>query len=147
MNKVLFHNRPHEYRAWFCDEMHEDIVLVTYDFNANGQGFGCPLNAGIADFMDHDDGPDAPMILMEFTGMPDEDGTKIFEADFVKTLRSHGYGWLPKGTIAMVIWDKKELCYRLQWPGGQHRLTVNKRLRVVGNYFNNPELRKHAECN
>ena len=136
---MTFHNRPHEYRAWFLDEMHDDIIIFEPQHTVYNKAPGCPLNAGIADFVDHND-PGTPMYLMEFTGMPDKKGVKIFEADYVKTLRSYGYGWLPKGTIALVVWDDKELCYRLQWGGGRHRLTVNKHVEVVGDYFRNPEM-------
>jgi len=73
----------------------------------------------------------------QYTGVKDKNGVEIYEGDIVKLCRSYGYGWLSKGTVAQVKWDNNELCYFLF---NNFRLTKNKKVEIIGNIYENPEL-------
>lgn len=87
-----------------------------------------------------------PLIWERSTGLTDKNGVEIYEGDIIKTARSYGYGFLPRGAVATVVFDKKELCYKLK-SRGEFRLTANKVVEVIGNIHENPELLKGEENN
>lgn len=74
------------------------------------------------------------LILIRGTGKLDKDGNEIFDRDIVKTLTSHNFGHLPKGSELKVMWDGNELCYFLQNKKGnsKYRLTENKKIERLG---------------
>ena len=47
--------REIKFRGWFAGTMHDEIVLVDYQYCKVDKGLGCPLNQGIKDFLSHDD--------------------------------------------------------------------------------------------
>lgn len=77
--------------------------------------------------------------IEQYTGLKDKNGKEIYENDIVKITRSYGYGFLPKGAKAKIVFDEKELCYKLQGQG-EFRLTSKKEVEIIGNAHENPEL-------
>ncbi len=133
--KTSFQNRPHEYRAWFCGKMYYEIVIVDYEHNVVQKDCGCPLNAGLADFMAHDD-LDTPQLLMEFIGGYDKSGQKIFEADVIKDTENGGYG--------VVVWDNERAGFKVDarqgWNHPIHGLGALKDWEVLGNIVEEPDI-------
>lgn len=82
--------------------------------------------------------------ISQDTGLKDKNGKHIYIGDIVKICRSYGYGFLPKGSISVVVFDPKELCVRLS-NNGQYRLTANKVVEIIGNIWENPELIEEIE--
>lgn len=89
-------------------------------------------------FYEEDESPEK-YIFSQDTGLKDKNGKSIYTGDIVKVCRSYGYGFLPKGSVGVALFDPKELCIKIS-NNGQYRLTANKKVEVVGSIWENPEL-------
>lgn len=83
--------------------------------------------------------PESEYIIEQYTGLKDKNGEEIYEGDIIRICRSYGYGFLPKGAVAVVFYDENECCYKLE-KQGEFRLTSKKMVEVIGNIHENPEL-------
>ena len=128
--------REYRFRAW-------DNVLkfMLYGDNIeNDDDYHCVLSYGKLIIAYQNKGSDwNELEVMQYTGLKDKNGKGIYEGDIVRICRKYGYGFLPKGSVAIVKWDNKELCYKL-YKTGEYRLTENKIVEVIGNIYENPEL-------
>ena len=79
------------------------------------------------------------------TGLKDQEGKEIFEGDVIVTTVLHQS--VPKGTTMVIVWDDTELCFFAEYI--QHlnqkwyrrlRVTSNKKFKIIGNIYENPEL-------
>ena len=131
--------REIKFRAWFNGEMHDEIILVDHQYCIVEKGLGCPLNAGIKDFLAHDD-PDTPMILMQFTGLLDKNGVEIYEGDICKQTRFYRQERLVVTCDEAHDWHVKDVLKEgpLAWFG-----MIDNALsgcEVIGNIHEHPEL-------
>lgn len=78
-------------------------------------------------------------VIEQYTGLKDKNGKEIYGGDIIRICRSYGYGFLPKGAVAVVSYDENECCYKLK-KQGEFRLTSKKMVEVIGNIHENPEL-------
>jgi uncharacterized phage protein (TIGR01671 family) len=74
---------------------------------------------------------DENLVLMQYTGLKDKNGTPIFEGDLVKR---HKY-W--KGTHVIVSWEEKNAGF---WPFCKANSYADKHYEVIGDIYSNPEL-------
>lgn len=76
-------------------------------------------------------------IIMQYTGLKDENGKKIYEGDIVKTTftRKDLYNDL----LSVVTWSQELLCFTIN---NVSFVFGNYHLEVIGNIYENPELLK-----
>lgn len=112
--------RPIEFRAW--DKVDNKMRRVAGIYFSQGRGQVTMEGLKSRRFTN--------VILMQYTGLMDKNGTKIFEGDILDT---HRYG------IMEVEWDEYG-----QWsPFGRDDHAIDgEDCRVIGNIYENPELLK-----
>lgn len=116
-----------EFRAWDIDKQE---YITWFEI-------GCE---GCVTTQEPNCSPDYPNVILEqYTGLKDKNGKEIYEGDIIRICRSYGYGFLPKGAVAVVFYDENECCYKLK-KQGKFRLTSKKIVEVIGNIHENPEL-------
>lgn len=100
--------------------------------------------------------------LMQFTGLHDKNGKEIYEGDIVEFKKKSGFG-TDKGDKKVIVWDTVHLCFIMVWLqyfqtdveyrngnpitktiGGYtyDKVTDSKKVEVIGNIYENPELLK-----
>ena len=119
-------NRPIEFRCFAFGKMYfaKDCFALSPDgeyWQFADQGYFCN-NSTVQEF-----------ILMQFTGLLDKKGVKIFENDIVKTKTCLGEG------ISQIIWDNNSCCFTSK-NLGSHIMDKETEFEVLGNVFQNLEL-------
>ena len=125
--------RPIEFRAWLKDEK-KMIDVKAVDFDENGDVFSVNYPEGKSYC-----GYDRDNIeLMQYTGLKDKNGTKIFEGDIIQVENSN-FGFLDESNC-LVKWEN---CgYRITDYECEDFLSnfKNGKCEVIGNIYENPEL-------
>jgi len=87
--------------------------------------------------------------LMQFTGLKDKNGKEIFEGDVLKI---HDVKGITADFICEVCWSEKELSWSfkegLLWKRPTESMwawILDKKLEIIGNKFENPELFKEED--
>ena len=131
--------REIEFIAWFCGEMHDDIVIVDLKFYEVEGGLGCPLNTGIQDFISHDD-PDAPMKLLQYIGCKDKNGAKGYDGNII----NH-----PTWGIGVIEWGDLRCGWVINYQKENSHLhnifvdiTVSE---IIGHILTHPELMEEPD--
>ena len=74
--------------------------------------------------------------LMQYTGLKDKNGKEIYEGDIVKNYI---------GQVGTIIWVKKTCGFEIDMKCiGRHG--IQKRLEIIGNIYENPELIKETNA-
>lgn len=136
-------NRPIEYRAfdlknkkWLHEEL-EDVALNEDEFKGlmycDMEGLAvlhdgtiCLLDeCGKYEYLDPE-----RFILVQFIGLTDKNGKKIFEGDIVNDYLS----------IGKVVWSKQYAAFRVDYGSYSDDMFDIASVKVIGNIFENPEL-------
>lgn len=127
--------REIEYRAWLKGER-KMVEVKTIHFGTRKIMYG--YSAGVQNYGNASCGFDGCEI-MQFTGLKDESGVKIYEGDIVKMLNIDEYPMQIKWSeewarfIFYNLVDKKEMNL------------FTEQCEVIGNIYDNPELIKESE--
>lgn len=130
--------RDIKFRAWDkkYEEMINDIhISPEYDWLVLSD------NDALAERDNRDRGKNQEYVLMQYTGLEDENGVEIYEGDVIKIINDVSAGryrvsYWGKEAAFMIIDDFKPKSMRLGiW------FNTNK-IEVIGNIYENPELLK-----
>ena len=124
--------RPIEFRTWDGETMRQlDKMYV----GAGQIGFSDDYYVDLND-NDHED-----VVLMQFTGLLDKNGTKIFEGDYA--ISDHKlYGEYEQGVVEFTHTGQYVLAQG-SFKTSIHDLVFNDwKLEVIGNIYQSPELLK-----
>ena len=85
------------------------------------------------------------MILMQYTGLHDENGKEIYEGDVVKITNKNSKVIPIKPLIAQIVWSEEYLAYILITTSVKDAFEnlgdyIDYDIEVIGNVFDNPEL-------
>lgn len=119
--------RPIEFRAWLKDEKKIiDVKAIDFDENGDVLSVNYPEGKSYSGY-DKDN-----IELMQYTGLKDKNGVKIFEGDIAKNVLNND--------IYEVIFTMGgfELLLNNIYAYPFHLITDN--LEVIGNIYENPEL-------
>lgn len=132
-------SRPLKYKAWDGKEMHEEFVIVDYKFCIEGNGSGCPINAGLRDMSEKSEN----WQVLELSGETDDNGNELFEGDVFDNSAAKWAVVFNRGCFCGRIIQGKELNPRaFLYPDpkiSQIALRAIKGKTKIGNIFQNPE--------
>ena len=114
-------SREIEFRAW-CKKQKEMTKVIVLSFNNKG----IIIPNGQVELFEN-------IELMQYTGLKDKNGVKIFEGDIVK---------LGEEEICFIEWDEYDCSYRIKNKEVDDILAGfrPKDFEVIGNIYKNPEL-------
>ena len=126
--------REIKFRAWYKEgkEMFLPPNIMLFEGLYNGIDWGEGINSMV--------GP-AKYILMQFTGLKDENGKEIYEGDILRLLET-----VPSDDPAYPYYcDTMEVCYcephcRFGLTDGGAILDIPSNVEVIGNIYENPDL-------
>lgn len=77
--------------------------------------------------------------LMQYTGLDDKDGLRIFEKDIVKIEVDDGFDYID--SVGFVDWYEREREYAIFLKGEPwRRLSIEDEIEVIGNIYQNNDL-------
>lgn len=80
-------------------------------------------------------GPD--WVVMQYTGIKDMDGREIYEDDICRVWATYDYDRpVPTKQIKSIRWNQTRACFNIY---------QGKRLEIIGNIYENPELTHNTE--
>ena len=133
MREYLFRAWSRQHKCMFYSDEH-DVLFYSFggyslgEFSENEGGYKVVVN-------------DAHSVLMQYTGIKDKSGKKIYDGDVVKC----DYPKNHPDITSEVVWEKSGwflVSQYHQWEGqhDSYRLFDGAQFKVIGNRFENPEL-------
>ncbi len=131
--------RAIEFRAYDAHRkkmVYRNLFDMNWYYTPNNDEHGCHLAYSIQQRDRH------TLKVMQFTGLLDRNGVKIFESDILK--------W-PNGDIGIIEYDLCLCAFRCRSPGYGYNMSIGLNIGdkggaiVSGNIFQNPELLEQKE--
>lgn len=112
--------REIRFRAWHKDYKVMEEVDLNYWYNFNNNLY----------------------ILMQYTGLEDENEVEIFEGDIVKETKVYDYSDDVDVNIYQIIWNENITGFTAEGKNGSNTIHQNNMgvCEVIGNIYENPEL-------
>ena len=125
-------NRSIKFRAWSLEKKE----FIKDEFLLTDSVAGIMEIVGVTYKNDPDD-MDDEVELSQFTGLHDKNGRQIFEGDILKG---------PYTNPLTVVYENGAFCFHNDLQSGNDRLHQMrvKKLEIIGNIYENPELVTHA---
>lgn len=124
--------REIKFRCW-DKENKEMLEVQELDYADSYDGQPMVRTTMYNDYFDTED-----MILMQYVGLKDKNGTEIYEGDVVELKAENGCC----NMLGKIIYDNYDLAFELiDEEGNQEALWyAEQELEVIGNIYKNPEL-------
>lgn len=124
--------REIEFRAWDkgnkCMFNHQELLKMTKELVPCYSGIPVNMIPSILIPINHQ----KYTIMMEYTGLKDKNGVKIYENDILKYIDFRN-----EESIIQVWWDEEDSCFNF---GNRNLSMIKNKLEVIGNMCDNPEL-------
>jgi len=136
-------NRNIAFRAWDRCKNKMTYKVLVGNTDIDDPNYTCTTVLGENGWV-HDDG--TCLALMQFTGLKDKHGTKIYEGDVAKVMLPMGGFWgnVKTEKIGAVEWAEEQCRFvvRWAWSKNQHHVDIDCDLdiEVIGNIYEHPEL-------
>lgn len=130
-------SREVKFRAWLKNK-NKMIDVSQLNFTREN------VSDGYFNYYDFED-----IELMQYTGLKDKNGKKIFEGDIVRTYRLNADKYLEDRTreydefIGVIIWNEEYLEYYIQKNSNEYEDVLKpfeRYYEAIGNIYENPEL-------
>ena len=129
--------REIKFRAW--DKERKKIFDVVHIYFTPIEGCYCvTLSQSKPKFLHNDD----DIILMQYTGLKDKDGKEIYEGDIIE---GNLIKYSPLPTMGEVVFDTYWASFANKNEAGNTLLREINLINVIGNIYENPELRGNNE--
>ena len=128
--------RERKYRAWADGKMHYPTEKMWWYIAPNGYwslNIGDGLGEIICDSLESKDAE-----LMDFIGLKDKNGKEIYEGDVIQ---GNLIKYSPLPTMGTIVWDKEFASFANQNEAGNTLLFEIDRIKIIGNIYENPELK------
>jgi uncharacterized phage protein (TIGR01671 family) len=132
-----------KFRVWLKDkQVMEKVRSIEWAGIAVSSGFIKNIDTISDRYYSKDYNGTENYILMQYTGLEDENEVEIFEGDIVKETKVYDYSDDVDVNIYQIIWNENVTGFTAEGKNGSNTIHQNNMgvCEVIGNIYENPEL-------